>query len=432
MEQGGSMLNLRYWYEGLKLFRSSFRTLCADSVREAPELMKMINDHEKVDVVITLSSCGAFLAHLFDSPVILFSPAGAFSMHLRPGLGNSINPTVQPHVVAPFIEPMTFVQRISNVFLEGLMYFYIMYTDSLQIESVREHFGKDIPDFETIMEERSAFALVNSHFVTHGSWPYYRNLAEIGGIHCKPGKQLPPDLKQFMDVHPEGVVYVSFGSALAPSAMTDGQKNVFRETFKELNVPIIWKWNDDDLSGIPKNVLVRKWLPQNDLLAHPNLKVFVTHGGLLSTQEALFHNVPLVGVPISNDQTPNLMRAEKHGYAIMLSLQTMTKEELISAIRKAMTDKSMRTAIKKMHDLFTDHAEQTPVKRGVSAVEFVIKHRGANFLKPIGTMTMPWYQERGFDIFACVLLVTSVSLFIMSKCFCCCIRRCCYKKAKQD
>ena len=103
-------------------------------------------------------------------------------------------------------------------------------------------------------------------------------------------------------------------------------------------------------------MLIKKWLPQNDLLAHPNLKVFVTHGGLLSTQEALFHKVPLVGVPISNDQKPNMMRAEANGYAKMLDLQTMTKHELISAIQKALNDESIHKSIGKMHDLFTDHS----------------------------------------------------------------------------
>ena len=85
--------------------------------------------------------------------------------------------------------------------------------------------------------------------------------------------------------------------------MTAEQKNVFIDAFKELkNTPIIWKW-DDITDGLPENVLIKTSLPQNDMLAHPNLKVFVTHGGLLSTQEALFHKVPLVGVPILNDQS---------------------------------------------------------------------------------------------------------------------------------
>ena len=35
--------------------------------------------------------------------------------------------------------------------------------------------------------------------------------------------------------------------------------------------------------------------------------------------------VPLIGVPLSNDQKPNMMRAEANGFAKMLDLQTMTK-----------------------------------------------------------------------------------------------------------
>ena len=434
MLKGYSTLDPRYWYEALKLFKGELRTMCSDSLLESPELVKIINEKRKVDAVVMLGTCASFLGHALDSPLITFSPAAPFSLHLTPGLGNPINPIIQPNVVAPFIEPLSFFERIANIFLHNLMEVYTTYVDSIHIESVREQFGAEVPDFYSIMAERSALAFTNSHFVTHGSWPYYQNLVEIGGIHCKPGKPLPSDLKEFMDSHPEGVVYVSFGSALKPSQMEESQKAVFRESFKELkDMPIIWKWDEDDLSGIPENVMVQKWLPQNDLLAHPNLKVFVTHGGLLSTQESLFHSIPLVGVPISNDQKPNLLRAERHGYAIMLSLQTMTKDELVSAIRKAMTDPGMRDSITKMHDLFTEYQEgESPAQRAVRAVDYIIKHKGAEFLKPRATMSMPWYQERGFDILAFVLLIASVFCFLVTKICCCCLTRCCYKKSKQD
>ena len=183
---------------------------------------------------------------------------------------------------------------------------------------------------------------------------------------------------------------------------------------------------------MPENVLVRKWLPQNDLLAHPNLKVFVTHGGLLSTQEALFHSVPLVGVPISNDQKPNLLRAQKHGYAIMLTLQTITKEELKSSILKAMTDENMKNAMNRMHDLFTENNHGTPVSRGVRAVEYVIKHKNLDFLKPNETMFIPSYEWYGFDVLAFVLILSIFISWITLKTCRCCARRCCYKKTKQD
>ena len=46
-------------------------------------------------------------------------------------------------------------------------------------------------------------------------------------------------------------------------------------------MPILWKWDEDNIADLPKNVMIKKWVPQQDLLAHPNLKLFVTHGGLL-------------------------------------------------------------------------------------------------------------------------------------------------------
>ena len=328
---------------------------------------------------------------------------------------------------------MTFIQRLGNQLFHYGIIVGFDYADRKQFEHVREHFGQDVPDPYDINRERSALAIINSHIVTHGVWPSYQNLVEVGGIHCKPAKELPENLKEYMDAHPEGVAYVSFGSVLKPSQMANEQKMVFIDAFRELkDTPIIWKW-DDVLDDIPGNVFVQKWLPQNDLLAHPNLRVFVTHGGLLSTQEALFHKVPLVGVPISNDQYPNMIRAEANGYAKMLNLQTMTKDDLVFAIRKAFNDKQMLNSIQKMHDLFTDyHFGGSPAERAISAIDLVVKHKGADFLKPKAIMSMSWYQIHGYDIFALFVFVIFLFSWLMFKICSCCMRRCVMKKAKEE
>ena len=53
------------------------------------------------------------------------------------------------------------------------------------------------------------------------------------------------------------------------------------------------------------NICVQQWLPQQDLLGHPAVKVFLSHGGIHSIYEALYHSTPMVLLPIATDQFDN-------------------------------------------------------------------------------------------------------------------------------
>ena len=58
----------------------------------------------------------------------------------------------------------------------------------------------------------------------------------------------------------------------------------------------LWKFESDTLPiDLPKNVMVKAWLPQNDLLGHESVIAFITHGGFLSVTEANYHGVPMIG-----------------------------------------------------------------------------------------------------------------------------------------
>ena len=39
--------------------------------------------------------------------------------------------------------------------------------------------------------------------------------------------------------------------------------------------------------------------------AHPNVVLFMTHCGLLSVQESIYHGVPVIGIPLMIDQYIN-------------------------------------------------------------------------------------------------------------------------------
>lgn len=72
--------------------------------------------------------------------------------------------------------------------------------------------------------------------------------------------------------------------------------------------------------------------------AHPNIKAFVTHGGLLSTIEAIYHGVPLVGIPLFADQKANVVDAAHKGYAIRIDLEDITYEAFSKAIQEILNN----------------------------------------------------------------------------------------------
>ena len=65
---------------------------------------------------------------------------------------------------------------------------------------------------------------------------------------------------------------VSFGSSLRSSHMPPEKMQMFLEVFRRLDIAVVWKW-EGEIRDLPDNILVSSWLPQQDLLGHPNLKV---------------------------------------------------------------------------------------------------------------------------------------------------------------
>ena len=385
--------------------------------------MKIIKDQPKFDAIATQWSCGSVLSHILDAPLIWFTPANPEGFdHQMKSLGITMNPSIQPRVETSFIEPMTFVERLQNIVGHKFTQLIRQFLEAGPVDHFRNEIYPDLPDFENYTYQRSVLLISNSHVATHGSWPYHENILNLGGLHSKPGKKLAKgNLKNFMDSFPEGVVYVSFGSHFKASNMKPDQKAMFYDAFEELKIPIIWKWNEDDISGIPNNVFVSKWLPQNDLLSHPNLKVFVTHGGLLSVQEAIYHRTPFVGIPLAHDHKGNIARAVSNGYAIGLELISLSKENLVSAIRHAWSNETMRHNIGKINRLFMNG--EYPLNRGVYAIERVMRDSTYYKIKPGGLKDITWYQYFGLDVALLIFIMVLLLCLIVFKLLLTCCRR---------
>jgi len=60
----------------------------------------------------------------------------------------------------------------------------------------------------------------------------------------------------------------------------------------------------------------------------------MTHGGLNSLQEAIYHGVPVIGLPFGTDQFINLDKGAKDGFAIRLDWTEVREETLTHALNE--------------------------------------------------------------------------------------------------
>lgn len=67
--------------------------------------------------------------------------------------------------------------------------------------------------------------------------------------------------------------------------------------------------------------------------AHPNVLAFFSHCGMLSTTEAIYHGVPMIGMPIFGDQPGNAAAVEESGLGIQIHFKELTTELLLEKIK---------------------------------------------------------------------------------------------------
>lgn len=138
-----------------------------------------------------------------------------------------------------------------------------------------------------------------------------------------------------MEDSKHGVIFFSLGSNIPSHALGPEIRKEFLAAFSKLKETVIWKY-EKDIDDLPKNVIIRKWLPQLDILGHPKCKLFISHGGGLSTQEALYHGVPIVGMPVFCDQHKNVHKFVSKGFGQKLSFEDLNRDAILEVLREVL------------------------------------------------------------------------------------------------
>ena len=92
-------------------------------------------------------------------------------------------------------------------------------------------------------------------------------------------------------------------------------------------------------SFLGANIKIVDWLPQNDLLAHKDIKVFVSHVGHNSLYESAYHGVPLVAFPLYGDQQSNAKKAQHFGLGLAVNFKTSNAQHLFETIKRVISER---------------------------------------------------------------------------------------------
>ncbi|KAF5283541.1 hypothetical protein FQA39_LY17321 [Lamprigera yunnana] len=335
---------------------------------------------------------------------------------INPQTGNSGSPSCIPELFINFSSHMSFLERCYNTFayLVTLIISYF-YTIPRHNKLLQKYFinAPNIYD----LYYNSSLVLINSHVSLMTAVPLLPNIIEVAGYHVYPPKNLPEHLQSLMDSSKDGVIFFSLGSNLKSRDLPLQKLNIFLKTFSKLNQTILWKWEDENLSGKSDNVIINKWWPQQDVLAHPNVKLFISHGGLLSVIETVYHGVPLLGIPVFGDQNKNLALVEEGEYGLSVPYSKVSEETFSFALNELLYNPKYLQNAKKRSIIMHDQPVK-PLDKAIYWIEYVIRHKGASHLKS-AALQLNWYQYLLLDVLLFVFLIFAIIIMLIFKMYNC-------------
>lgn len=372
-----------------------------------PGVGELIDSRERQFDLLVMETffheCFLAFSHKYRVPTVLacaFGGGYSFTNHV---VGNPYPLSYLPEGGVAYTTGMGLLQKTHNALLALALAFYREFFFFPPLDRmVRDRFGDPGMPSLAELERNTSLLLLNNHFSFDYARPLVPNAVQVAGMHIRPPKALPEELQQFMDAASEGVIYFSMGSAMKSADLSQETRAVFLKTFARLKQKVLWKFEDDSLPGQPPNLKISKWFPQSDLLAHKNVRLFITHGGMMSLQEALSVGVPLLGFPIFGDQESNLVKAREAGYGLLIHINNITEESFNWALNELLTDPRYRENARKYSRLFHDRPEK-PLETAVRSVEYVLRHGGAHHMRS-AALDLAWYQYLLLDVAAFLLL----------------------------
>nr|DBA28776.1 TPA: hypothetical protein GDO54_009079 [Pyxicephalus adspersus] len=425
--------NMSYWEFFTRMKKAiadsvEVERMVCDGIIKNKEMLKKLKE-EKFDILVAdpLAPCGDLISEIIGVPFV-YSFRFSMGNILERLCGHQPMPfSYVPGIMTEFTDRMSFIERVRNTmfYLSQDALFYSVLSTSWNTY-YSEALGRPTT-FCEIMGKAEIW-LIRTYWDFEYPRPILPNFEYVGGLHCKPAKPLPEDIEKFVESSGEhGIVVFSLGSMV--KNLTDERNNVIAAALSQLPQKVIWRYSGKRPERLGENTMISDWIPQNDLLGHPKTKAFITHGGTNGIYEAIYHGVPMVGIPLFADQPDNMMHMKTKGMAVTVDINKMQTQDLVDAVNTVINDPSYKENALRISRIHHDQPIK-PLDRAVFWIEFVMRHKGAKHLRP-ASHDLTWYQYHCLDVIGFLLVCLVTILYIIAKIFLCLCRKCRLTKRKQ-
>ncbi|XP_068623989.1 UDP-glucosyltransferase 2-like [Battus philenor] len=375
------------------------------------ELLLLKRNHFDLLLAEACARMTLALSHIFNVPVVQLSSFGSVAGNYE-AFGAAFHPFLYPNMLRKRPYNLSFWGKVEGLYQEIKYYNLVKSTEERENLALKILFGPDTPSIRELSNNVSLL-LLNVHPIWDNNRPVPPNIVYMGGVHQNKEKELPQAIQLYLDSSENGVIYVSFGTNIKTSTIPSEKIHVLSKVFSQLPYDVLLKWDDDDFPVRSRNVKISKWLPQSDLLRHPKIKLFITQGGLQSTDEAITAGVPVIGIPMLGDQWYNVANYERLKIGIGLEMYKLNAEQLLSAIKTVIEDKSYHQNIVRLRQFMHDQL-QSPLERAVWSIEQVLRHGSAYSLRtPAANLSWTEYFELEFVFKLSVLLIIALVSFVI-------------------
>ncbi|NP_001164487.2 UDP-glucuronosyltransferase 2B16 precursor [Oryctolagus cuniculus] len=401
------------WQKFFMEYSDNYENICKDLVLNKKIMAKL--QESRFDVVLAdpIAPCGELLAELLNRPLVYsvrFTPGYTYEKYSG---GLLFPPSYVPVIMSDLSGQMTFMERVKNML--WMLYFdfwFQMLNVKRWDQFCSEVLGRPVTFSELV--GKAEIWLIRSYWDLEFPRPLLPNSYFVGGLHCKPAQPLPKEMEEFVQSSgEEGVVVFSLGSMI--SNLTEERANVIASTLAQLPQKVLWKFDGKKPDNLGTNTQLYKWIPQNDLLGHPKTKAFITHGGANGVFEAIYHGIPMVGLPLFADQHDNLAHMRAKGAAIRLDWKTMSSSDFLNALKTVINDPSYKEKAMTLSRIHHDQPMK-PLDQAIFWIEFVMRHKGAKHLR-VAAHDLTWFQYHSLDVIGFLLACLTITTYLVIKCW---------------